>query len=136
MIDTNTVSYLVKGQSRNARARIEELGEKDSVCISSITEAEIWYGLAKQPVSAETRAAIKLFLQSIDVISWDSAAAASYGVMRAKLEASGKTLGAMDMLIAAHAAATDAVLVTSDRAFQNTDGLFATVNWADDLAEA
>jgi tRNA(fMet)-specific endonuclease VapC len=136
MLDTNMVSYILKGKSPKARRRLEEVSNDDEVCISAITEAEIRYGLAKRPMRVEAREEIERFLKTIEIQPWDSEAAFHYGELRAEIEAKGKSLANMDMLIAAHAAAVGAVLVTNDKAFAHADGehgLFATVNWADDL---
>jgi tRNA(fMet)-specific endonuclease VapC len=57
----------------------------------------------------------------------------AYGRVRAKLEKNGMSFGNMDIMIAAHAIVTGAVLVTNDKAFAQVDGLYATVNWATDL---
>jgi tRNA(fMet)-specific endonuclease VapC len=136
MLDTNTVSYMVKNQSKRARQKLLKHSVEDDVCISAVTEGEIRFGLAKRKLSIETQAAIEQFLAKIDVLPWDSAAAKEYGRARAALEAVGKPLANMDLLIASHAAAIKAVLVTSDTDF---DGHFqhfnlkGTSNWADDL---
>jgi len=136
MLDTNTVSYIVKGQSEHARQKLLKCGEEEDVCISAITEAEIRYGLAKRKLSAEIQEAIEQFLAKIDILPWDSAAAREYGTARASLERAGKPLTNMDLPIAAHAAAAGAVLVTNDNGFDERFEHFhltATVNWADDL---
>jgi len=135
MLDTNTVSYIVKRQSEHARRKLEECSQNDDVCISAITEAEIRYGLAKRKLSGEVQAAIELFLSKIDVLPWDSAAAKEYGTARASLERAGKPMANMDLLLAAHAAAAGAVLVTNDNAFGRYEhfNLTATANWADDM---
>lgn len=67
------------------------------------------------------------------ILPWDSQAARSYGTMRAAMTAKGKTLSAMDLLIAAHAASVGAVLVTGDQAFQQSEDLQPSVNWTDDV---
>ena len=79
-----------------------------------MTEAEIRFGLARGKLSAATEAAVELFLSKIDILPWDSAAARAYAKARATLERIGKLLANMDLLIAAHAAAVGAVLVTND----------------------
>ena len=132
MIDTNTVSYLVKGKSHAARLHLAGLSGKQRACISAITEAEIRYGLAKKPVSENVQAAIEGFLLKISVLPWGRDEARAYGTLRADLEISGKTLGNLDMLIAAHAIAVRAVLITNDRAFSHAKTL-PVVNWATDL---
>lgn len=136
MLDTNTASYIVKGLSPRARKKLIECSQTDEVCISSITEAEIRYGMAKRGLSTQKQSAIEQFLLAIDILPWDTAAAKEYGTARASLEAAGKPLANMDLLIAAHAASIRAVLVTSDGNFKNRSRYFsalATENWADDV---
>jgi tRNA(fMet)-specific endonuclease VapC len=133
LLDTNTVSYIAKGKSLAARARLEALGEEEIVCISAITEAELRYGLAKRPGAHVLRAAVEALLFKLRILAWGSKEAAAYGGLRAKLEAAGITLSELDMQIAAHAIALGAVLVTNDKAFLHVEDLDATVNWANDL---
>jgi tRNA(fMet)-specific endonuclease VapC len=84
-------------------------------------------------MNAVVREQIELFLDTIDVQPWDSEAAKEYGRMRANLEASGRPLANMDLLIAAHASSIGAVLVTNDKAFANVDSA-VTVNWTIDVS--
>jgi tRNA(fMet)-specific endonuclease VapC len=133
MLDTSTVSYVLRGQSVKARRRLQNLGEDEEVCISSITEAEIRYGLAKRSLKPETRERIERFLDAIEILPWDSDAAQIYGTIRAKLEVAGKPLSNMDLLIGTHALATGAVLVTNDRVFRNIGDRLKLANWASDL---
>lgn len=133
MIDTNTVSHIVRGNSAAARRKLASLAHPNIPCISVVTEAEIRYGLAKMLAAHNLNAAIEGFLSKIQVLPWRSEEAHVYGSLRAMLEAAGKTLGNLDMLIAAHAIAIEAVLVTADKAFSNVGDLLATANWATDL---
>jgi len=136
LLDTNTVSYITKGQSRHARRRLERVSADHDVCISVITEAEIRFGLARGKLSVAAEAAVELFLSKIDILPWNSAAARAYAKARAALERIGKPLANMDLLIAAHAAALGAVLVTNDRTMQEWSkhlDVRQVVNWADDL---
>jgi tRNA(fMet)-specific endonuclease VapC len=94
-----------------------------SLCISAITEGELQFGLAKRPAATQLRKAVHEFLQRVDVLAWDSVIAQGYGRLRAQLQASGKTLGSLDLLIGAHALATGSILVTNDKAFSMADGL-------------
>ena len=129
MLDTNMVSYIVKGHSAAARRRLLALKEDAIACISAVTEAEIFYGLAKKPEAQKLRALMEGFLANIRVFPWDRAAAQAYATVRARLEASGRSLESMDMMIAAHAIAEDAVLVTRDKAFVKISAL-RTDDWA------
>ena len=138
MLDTNTFSYIATGVSAAARAEFIRLQNdaEAQLCISSITEAEVRYGMAKRGLGASRVRAIEGLLATLEILSWDSECAAVYGLGRASVEAQGLTVSAMDMLIGAHAASVDAVLVTRDQIFSRIAealGLTATVNWASDL---
>lgn len=134
MLDTNMVSYIVKGRSKAARTRMLNLEEDEIVCLSAITEAEIRYGLAKRPEATALRERMEWFLAAVKVLPWGREEARAYGALRARLEFAGKTLGNMDLQIAAHAIAASATLVTNDKAFAYVDEFHAMENWATDLA--
>ena len=134
MLDTNMVSYIAKGLSQAARSRMLSLGEEEVACLSVITEAEIRYGLARRPEATALRERMEWFLAAVNVMPWGRDEARAYGELRAKLESEGKTLGNMDLQIAAHAIAARAVLVTNDKAFALVSDLGGTTNWATDLA--
>jgi len=119
MLDTNAISALVKGQAGGLSKTLE----RRSFCISVITEAELRVGLARRPVNADLRSIIENLLLATDIRPWNSACAERYGQLRAELEALGKPLGPMDLLIAAHALAEDCTLVSADRAFAHVPGL-------------
>ena len=114
MLDTNTVSYLFRQHPKV----MEKLAQTRplEVCISSITEAELLYGVAKRQ-SKTLAAAVQGFLDTVSVYAWDSEAAKSYGQLRAVMEKKGKVMGHLDQLIAAHALSRNATIVTSDQAF-------------------
>jgi len=133
LLDTNTVSYIAKRRSPAARARLETLGPAETVCISVMTEAEIRYGMAKHPAARTRRAAIERLIAKFRVLPWGTNEAAAYGTLRAKLDSMGITLAEMDLLIASHAIATGAVLVTSDKAFAHLGKLCKIENWATDV---
>ncbi len=115
MLDTNTVSRLVKHHPHVARQVVGV--PMASLCISAITAGELLYGLARRPDALRLQAAVTELMQRVDVLPWDFSAAERYGMVRAELERTGKSLGPLDLLIAAHALAMGVVLVTNDRAF-------------------
>jgi tRNA(fMet)-specific endonuclease VapC len=127
LLDTNIVSYLLKGQMPAAKLRFDA-ESPESLVISSITEAEVFYGIANRPGSARLRAAAESFFAKSTVLSWDSTAARAYGDLRAAQERKGRPLSVEDLMIAAHALALDLTLVTHDQAFSYVDGL-KTVDW-------
>jgi tRNA(fMet)-specific endonuclease VapC len=112
MLDTNTVSHLIRGHAAVAR-RVVNL-PMASLCISAITKGELQFGFAKRAGATRLHAAVAEFLRRVDVLPWDSGIADGYGPVRADLELRGRPLGPIDVLIAAHAMSVGAVLVTSD----------------------
>jgi tRNA(fMet)-specific endonuclease VapC len=134
LLDTNTVADIVSGHSKAARRAMSQLIEHSPIAISAITEGELLYGLARKPEAIRLRTGVEAFLSAIQIRYWDSAAARAYGSLRARMAASGKSLSNnMDLLIAAHAVAMDAILVTRDGAFSQIEALRPVVNWATDL---
>ena len=122
MLDTNIASFIIRGPGEALRARLRAT-PLPSTCISSITEGELLYGLAKKPGATALREAVASFLRHVEVLPWDSAAAAACGELRAGLEARGTPIGNLDTLIAAHALAAGCTLATNDKAFMRVPGL-------------
>lgn len=133
LLDTNTVSYLAKGRSPAARSRLQHIEGDELVCISAITEAELRYGLARRPEAHALHAAVEAMLFKFRILPWGSNEAAAYGSLRADLEKSGIALAELDLMLAAHAIAVDAIFVTNDRAFSHVKNLHNIQNWATDL---
>ena len=127
MLDTNAVAALLKARS----PALEEYARSRALCVSVITEAEVLYGLARRPAASALRRVAEGFLAAIEILSWNSACAATYGVLRARLEEHGKPLAALDLLIASHALAVSCPLVTSDASFTQVPGL-EVVQWSAD----
>jgi len=121
LLDTNIVSHLIKGHPVVSQHIVNM--PMASLGISVITEAELYYGLAKRPEAKRFQLVVEEFLKRVDVLPWDSAIVKSYGFIRAEMERQGKSLAPLDMLIAAHALSVDAVLVTNDKAFYQVGGL-------------
>lgn len=132
MLDTNMVSYIVKGKSPLARARFVGLSPRETVCLSAITEAEVFYGMVRRP-AAKFVPLLDEFLKKSHVLPWGKQEARTYGELRAKQEAAGKPLATMDLLIAAHAISAGAILVTADKTFSQLEAVLPVVNWATEL---
>ena len=127
MLDTNIVSELARNPHGPVTRRIAAVGA-DAICVSIITAAELRYGCAKKG-SAKLLAQIEAILGSVQVLALDVPADTEYGSIRAALEASGKPIGPNDLLIAAHASALGAVLVTANIAeFKRVQAL-QVENW-------
>jgi len=128
LLDTNTCSYIMKGNVPAVRQHLAHVPIAQ-VFISSVTEAELRYGVARRPLAANLQQVVDEFLLRVTVLPWDSKAAQEYGLLRAALERSGQPIGNLDLMIAAHALATGAVLVTNDRSFARIKTL-KMENWA------
>jgi tRNA(fMet)-specific endonuclease VapC len=127
LLDTNIVSDLVRNPQGAVFNRIAEVAS-DTLCISIITAAELRYGCAKRG-SVKLLHQVEAILEGLDIMPLDVPADAEYGGIRAELEAAGKPIGPNDLLIAAHAMALGAVLVTANVAeFSRIRGL-KIENW-------
>jgi tRNA(fMet)-specific endonuclease VapC len=121
MLDTNMVSHFIKG-STNVRNKVVSVPMSE-LGISAITEGELLFGLANKPDAKQLSLVVHEFLIRVNVLPWDNNVAACYGTLCAGMQKKGKILGNLDLLIAAHALALGAVLITNDRAFAQVDGL-------------
>ena len=143
LLDTDTMVFLIRGRKARPVADVRAKADRildgvrsaqahgDTVAISAITRAELEYGAEKSTDPQRERSALDLVLAPFEEFSFDAAACArDYGTVRATLEVAGAPIGAMDLLIAAHARAFKATLVTNnERHFGRVDGLL-TENWS------
>ena len=127
LLDTNTASYVIKGNIPSVRERLLKV-PMARLAISTVTEAELLFGAARKPEAAQLKIAVDEFLLRVEALPWDSTAARHCADVRAALERSGAPMGNLDMMIAAHALALEAVLVTNDRAFRRLSRL-KLENW-------
>jgi tRNA(fMet)-specific endonuclease VapC len=127
MLDTNVISDLIRNPQGKAAKRIAKVGD-DSICTSIIVASELRYGCAKSG-SQRLLKAVEDLLAEIEVLPFDVPADTEYGGIRAKLEEVGKPIGGNDLLIAAHACATGATVVTANiDEFKRVRGL-KVENW-------
>lgn len=116
MLDTSTASYIIKGNIPAVRRRLVRV-PMEQIAISAVTEGELRYGVARRPDATHLQTIVEEFLLHVTILPWDSDAAQQYGQLRAGLERDGQPIGNLDTMIAAHALAADAILVTHDHAF-------------------
>ncbi|MBU1358593.1 MAG: type II toxin-antitoxin system VapC family toxin [Gammaproteobacteria bacterium] len=130
MLDTDTASYLLKGTHPGLDRRIAQC-QPTEICVSAITRGELLFGLRRKRDAAPRLAKlIESFLGSVRCVAWDDAAADAFGIVAASLEQGGTPIGAMDTMIACHAMALDATLITNNtRHFARVAGL-RIENWA------
>jgi tRNA(fMet)-specific endonuclease VapC len=121
LLDTNTVSHLVR-RHPGVSQRVTAI-PMTALAISAITEGELLFGLARRPEAVRLSAGVRELLLRLDVLPWDSHVAEVYGALRAHMAGLGRVLAPLDLLIAAHAQAVSAVLVTNDQAFQQVPDL-------------
>jgi tRNA(fMet)-specific endonuclease VapC len=116
LLDTNIASCIIKGSSPAVDRRLAK-APMALLATSAVTEGELRFGAARLPDAARLHSLIEEFFLRVAILPWDSDAARQYGQLRASLEREGRPMGNLDTMIAAHALALGAVLVTSDRAF-------------------
>lgn len=123
LLDTNIISYLIKSRNLDMVDKFEEMSEFATICVSSITVAELFYGVKKKK-SKKLEINVREFLYPVEKMPFDENSALIYGEVRVKLEKKGEVIGAHDMLIASHALALGATLVTNNtREFERVEGL-------------
>ena len=128
MLDTNIIAYAKNRRPEHVLQRLMQYRPED-VCISSITMAELEYGVQHSSKPQENQLALLTFLAEIRILPFDSAAAMEYGIIREDLTREGQLIGGNDLLIAAHAKANHLTLVTNNtREFERVKGL-KLENW-------
>lgn len=113
LLDTNICIFIIKQRPVTVLNRFLEYQVGD-IGISSITLAELRYGVAKSTHRERNAKALDEFIIPLEVVSYDESAAHVYGDIRAALEKAGTPIGSMDMLIAAHAVSLGIPLVTNN----------------------
>jgi len=128
LLDTDICIY-GRGLQPKVVARLEQVEEGDAA-ISVVTYGELLFGCAKSPAPQQALLRLNLFVSRIQALPLPVEAAPVYGQIRNELERQGKRIGPNDLWIAAHALASDLILVTNnEREFRRIDGL-KIENWA------
>jgi tRNA(fMet)-specific endonuclease VapC len=129
MLDTNTCIHLIKQKPEKVlrHFKAHSVGE---IGISSITLAELRYGVEGSQQVQKNQQALEEFTLPLEIAAFDEAAAGVYGSVRAGLEQAGTPIGSMDMLIGAHALSLGVILVTNNlREFKKIKNL-KVVDWS------
>jgi tRNA(fMet)-specific endonuclease VapC len=123
MLDTNICIYIIKQRPAHVLKHFLDHQVGD-IGISSITLSELRYGVAKSTHREKNAKALDEFIIPLEIAAFDEEAALAYGNIRSNLEKAGTPIGAMDMLIAAHAMSLGVTLVTNNtREFSRVKGL-------------
>jgi len=130
LLDTNICIYIHRQRQPEVLARFRRLDAGEAT-ISVITYGELLCGAAKSKMRRRALAVIEEFTNFVDVLPLSKEIARIYGDIRAALEARGEVIGANDMWIAAHAKASNLILVTNnEREFKRVPGL-KIQNWVE-----
>lgn len=113
MLDTNICIYLIKQKPLKVLEHLKShnIGE---IGISSITLAELQYGVAKSLYKQQNEIALEEFAMPLEILPFHEKAAEFYGTMRTQLEKAGEPIGSLDTLIGAHALSIGITLVTNN----------------------
>lgn len=126
MLDTDTVSFALRGEGRVGERLLEH--RPSDLCVSAITVAELHYG-AEAKRSKKLRRLIDTFMETLTTLPFDAQAAIRFGTVAAALARVGTPIGGFDTLIAAHALGLGLSLVTNNtQHFRHVRGL-KVENW-------
>lgn len=129
LLDTNICIYIINRKPAAVQKRVQAK-QPGQIAISAITLAELEYGVARSRYPERNRMALLEFLLPFMVLDFDQGASVEYGLIRSSLEAKGRPVGPMDLLLAAQAKAHNLILVTNnEKEFARIDGL-RIENWA------
>jgi len=128
MLDTNIVIYTIKNRPAQVRERFKN--HQGQMCISSVTWGELVYGTERSLRPESNLADIEGLAARLEILPFDSQAAAHFGQLRAELYRQGKPIGPYDMMIAGHTRSMGLILATNDmKEFMRVPGL-RLENWA------
>ena len=113
LLDTNICIYIIKQKPPKVLQKFDTYQVGD-IGISSITVAELEFGVHKSKFFTKNQQALSQFLLPLEIMNFDLAAANVYGDIRATLEKQGTPIGSLDTLIAAHALSLQVTLITNN----------------------
>jgi tRNA(fMet)-specific endonuclease VapC len=128
MLDTNICIAIIKQKSKEILQKFGAYQVGD-ICISSVTLAELRYGVAKSEFQEKNQAALDEFILPLEVVSFDETAALYYGTLRATLEKLGTPIGSLDTMIGAHALSLNLTLVTNNTKEFNRIPSLKVIDW-------
>jgi tRNA(fMet)-specific endonuclease VapC len=128
MLDTNIASHIIRGDVPAVRERLVKVPITD-LCVSVIKQAELLHGVAKRGRPPGLSVRVQEFLARVKTMAWTEDVANAYADLRTDCERAGTTLAPMDLMIAAHAMALGAVLVTNDQSFNQAPSGLTVQDW-------
>jgi len=128
LLDTNICIYIIKKKPADVLKTLKTKSKKD-IYVSSITIAELEYGIAKSQFPEKNKIALIEFLSIFNILPFDDVDAVDFGEIKKELEKKGKIIGPMDLLLAAQAKSKKLILVTNNtKEFERVEGL-KIENW-------
>jgi tRNA(fMet)-specific endonuclease VapC len=113
LLDTNICVHLIRHRPAGLLQKLTSLPVGEAG-VSSITVAELQYGVRRSSRPEQNAEALAMFLLPLPIADFDYKAAEAYGRIRAHLEGGGMPIGTLGTLIAAHAISLDAILITNN----------------------
>jgi tRNA(fMet)-specific endonuclease VapC len=113
LLDTNICIYAINKKPANVLGLIKEKA-KNGICISSLTIAELEYGVENSKHIEDNRIALLKFISIFNVLNYDDADAVKYGKLKSRLKKAGNIIGPIDMLLASQALSKDLIFVTNN----------------------
>ena len=128
LLDTNICIYIIRKKPVDVLNILKTKLKKD-IYISSITIAELEYGVTKSKYPERNKVSLIEFLSIFNILNFDSKDAVEFGIIKTELEKSGKIIGPMDLLISSQAKSKKLILVTNNvREFERINDL-KIENW-------
>ncbi len=123
LLDTNICIYIIKKKPTDVLKTLKTKSKKD-IYVSSITIAELEYGVAKSQFPEKNKIALIEFLSIFNILPFDDNDAVNFGIIKTELEKKGTIIGPMDLLLAAQAKTKQLILVTNNtKEFERVEGL-------------
>ncbi len=129
MLDTDTVNYLVRGKTPTLDVRVAAASPKH-LRISAVTRGELLYGLRLKDGAHRLKQLVDQYLLRVQCLTWDEATSTHFVSIAADLHKAGTPIGSMDAMIAGHAMATGAVLVTNNARHLSRVAGLPVENWS------
>jgi len=123
LLDTNICIFAINKKTTNVLHKINN-NSKQGLYISSLTIAELEFGIENSKHKETNRIALLKFLSLFNILYFDDNDAIYYGRLKAQLKKEGKIIGPIDMLLAAQALGNDLIFVTNNvDEFSRIEGL-------------
>lgn len=134
MLDTDVASYIIKDRRPSLQPKFVEY-DPEQLCVSAITKSELLFGLKQLELAHHLHLKARRFLRDVNIVAWGEEAAEIHADVRFQLISTGRTIGEMDMMIAAHATSLGAVLVTnSTRHYERLAPALTIETWVSDAS--